>query len=130
MSFVKNPEIQQLSLSDSASCLTSREYRFLENSWATYFSREIFPLIDEDMFAVLYSGNDASRPNTLVNVLFGAAVLQELNCLTDEEINQQFVLIDPQPQEKIRPQGNHEEQIVDQTLPYFHENASPRPRTA
>ena len=99
MSFVKNPEIQQLCLSDSASCLTSREHKFLENSWAMYFSEEIFPLIDEDMFAVLYSDNKASRPNTPVNVLFGAAILQELNCLTDEEINQQFVLIDPQPQE-------------------------------
>ncbi len=66
MAFVLNPsQQQQLSLFDSYENLTEREKKFLEKSWAKYFSDYIFPKIDEKPYAVLYSGKD-SRPNTPV----------------------------------------------------------------
>jgi hypothetical protein len=39
--------------------LTAREKKFLDKSWATYFADYVFPNIDEDLFAVLYSDNPA-----------------------------------------------------------------------
>jgi len=72
MSFKENT-CQQLSFTDSFSGLTSREQKALEKSWANVFADEIFPAIDEQRFAVLYS-DKASRPNTPVNVTVGARV--------------------------------------------------------
>ena len=118
MSFVKNPEVQQLKLSDSTSNLTSREYKFLKNSWAMYFSEEIFPLIDEEMFAVIYSENKASRPNTPVNVLFGAAILQELNCLTDEEIVE-ALMFDVRYQVALHTTSFDEQPLSDKSMQRF-----------
>jgi len=54
MSFAKN-EYQQLTLNDSTSSLTAREFRMLERSWAKQFAEKIFPKIDEEKFSVLYS---------------------------------------------------------------------------
>ena len=118
MSFVKNPKVQQLNLLDSASNLTSREHKFLENSWAMYFSEEIFPLIDENIFAVLYSENKASRPNTPVNVLFGAAILQELNCLNDEEIVE-ALMFDVRYQVALHTTSFAEQPLSDKSMQRF-----------
>lgn len=60
MSFVAN-NTEQLSFFDSINTLTEREKRFLNKSWAKYFSENIFPKIDEQPYAVLYSKKD-SRP--------------------------------------------------------------------
>ncbi len=86
MAFVLNPsQQQQLSLFDSYENLTEREKKFLEKSWAKYFSDYIFPKIDEKPYAVLYSGKD-SRPNTPVNVQIGALLIKELTNLSDDEL--------------------------------------------
>ena len=76
MSFKENT-CQQLSFTDSFTGLTSREQKALEKSWANVFADEIFPAIDEQRFAVLYS-DKASRPNTPVNVTVGALIIKEL----------------------------------------------------
>ena len=76
MSFKEN-SCQQLSFSDSFFVLTAREQKALEKSWAKIFADEIFPAIDEKRFSVLYSEN-ASRPNTPVNVIVGALIIKEL----------------------------------------------------
>jgi hypothetical protein len=47
----------------------------LEASWAGTFYREVFVRIDEKPFAVLYS-DEASRPNTPINVLVGLETLK------------------------------------------------------
>lgn len=47
---------------------------------------EIFPAIDEERFSVLYSENDATRPNTPVNVIVGALIIKELFDYSDDEI--------------------------------------------
>lgn len=64
MVFVKN-KTQQLQLMDSTFNLTERERSFLEKSWAKDFAENIFPRINEEIFAPLYSSN-YSRPNTPV----------------------------------------------------------------
>ena len=85
MSFVENNH-NQISFNDSTLSLTKREQRFLEKSWAKPFAENIFPAIAEEDFAVLYSDNKASRPNTPVNVIIGALILKELLGLTDDEV--------------------------------------------
>jgi hypothetical protein len=84
MSFCKNTS-QQISIFDSLSNLTERERKRLKNSWAEKFSNEIFPLINENRFSVLYSNNHASRPNNPVNVYVGLLMLREIFSQSDEE---------------------------------------------
>jgi len=84
MSFSTNPS-QQLSIFDSTGNLTAREKKLLENSWAMYFSEHIFPAINEQPFAVLYSDRP-SRHNTPINIIIGALILKEIFRLTDQEI--------------------------------------------
>ncbi len=84
MSFVTN-DSQQLSFSDPVFRLSERQKKFLKNSWASYFADYIFPQIDEDAFAPLYS-DVTSRPNTPVNVMVGALILKELNGLSDDDM--------------------------------------------
>lgn len=86
MAFILNPsEQQQLSLFDYYENLTEREKKFLEKSWAKYFSDYIFSKIDEKLYAALYSGK-YSRPNTPVNVQVGALLIKELANLSDDEL--------------------------------------------
>ena len=118
MSFVRNSGTQQMSLTDSTYCLTSREQRFLEKSWATYFAREIFPYIDEDIFSVLYSSNPASRPNTPVNVLVGASIIQELLGLTDDGLLE-GLLFDVRIQVALHTTSFEEQPLSDKSLQRF-----------
>ncbi|MBQ9324993.1 MAG: transposase, partial [Clostridia bacterium] len=67
MSFRTNDSsMRQSSLFDATTWMSDREKRFLEKSWAKVFADEIFPRIDEQLFAPMYSKAD-SRPNTPVN---------------------------------------------------------------
>lgn len=50
--------------------------QLLEDSWAAAFYREVFCRIPELLFAPLYSDDEASRPNTPVNVLMGVEILK------------------------------------------------------
>lgn len=84
MSFFTNPA-QQMSFDDSTFHLTDRERRTLENSWAKPFADEIFPMIDEEPFRVLYC-NDNGAPNTPVNIIIGANIIKELLDLSDAEV--------------------------------------------
>jgi hypothetical protein len=58
----------------------------LEKGWVQDFRDKIFPYINERRFAVLYSKNQASRPNSPVNVIIGLLILKEVMQLTDEEL--------------------------------------------
>ena len=55
----------------------------LENSWASYFYRDVFCKIDEEPFAVFYS-SDNGAPNFPVNVLIGAEIIKHMFDMTDE----------------------------------------------
>jgi len=84
MSFCRNTS-QQINLFDPVFQLTERELKFLKNSWAEQFSKDIFPLINEDRFSVIYSDNPATRPNNPVNVYIGLLMLKEIFTQSDEE---------------------------------------------
>jgi hypothetical protein len=84
MSFCRNTS-QQLSIFDSMTTLTKREEKRLKSSWAETFSKDIFPLINESRFSVLYSDNHASRPNNPVNVFLGLLMLKEIFAQSDGE---------------------------------------------
>ncbi|WP_138314757.1 transposase [Enterococcus faecium] len=85
MAFRTNPS-QQVSLEDRFLLASKREQKFVLNSWAKGFSEIIFPAINEERFAVLYSQDSAYRPNTPINVLVGALMIKELFQMTDEEL--------------------------------------------
>ena len=82
--FVPNAH-QQLSLYDSFRDLPKYLQEYLLNSWAHTFQEVIFPAIDEERFAVLYS-DKGSRPNTPVNIIISCLVIKELFDLTDERL--------------------------------------------
>ena len=90
MAFALNGN-QQLSLNDKFNRLTDREKRMLEESWAKPFAENIFPAINESRFAVLYSSNEATRPNTPINIVLGSMILSEMLGMTDDEIIEAIV---------------------------------------
>src|SRR6056297_2197156 len=82
--FVKN-SYQQLSLYDSFDDMPNYLQDYLRNSWAHTFQKIIFPAINEERFAVLYS-DKGSRPNTPVNIIISSLIIKELFDLTDERL--------------------------------------------
>lgn len=73
-------------LFDSISSMPKYLKKILDKSWAGSFREKIFPYINEERFAILYSDNHATRPNAPVNVLFSLLIIKELLQLTDEEL--------------------------------------------
>lgn len=116
MSYRANPS-QQLSIFDRSLRLTERERKCLEKSWAKVFSDEIFPAIDEERFRVLYSEN-ASRPNTPVNIIVGALIIKELFDLSDDEMVENLML-DIHYQYALRTTSFEEQPLSDKTLSRF-----------
>ena len=116
MSFKEN-KCQQLSFTDSFSGLTAREQRALEKSWAKVFADEIFPSIDEQRFAVLYS-DKASRPNTPVNVIVGALIIKELFDYSDDEMVENLML-DLHLQYALHTTSFEEQPLSDKSLSRF-----------
>ena len=58
----------------------------LRKSWAQAFRDHIFPLINEKRFSVLYSNDNASRPNTPINVIISLLIIKEIFRQNDEEL--------------------------------------------
>lgn len=114
----KTNSAQQLHIDDNINNLTKREQRILNKSWAKEFAERIFPMINENRFAVLYSGNDASRPNTPVNVIIGVLILKELFGMTDDEIMEEL-LFDVRYQYALHTTSFEEQPISDRTLSRF-----------
>lgn len=117
MAFVKNSS-QQLSFEDSTLNLTERSRKYLKNSWAEAFSQLIFPRINEERFAVLYSDNPASRPNTPVNVIVGMLILKEFNNHTDDDLLE-TMLFDIRYQYALHTSSFADQPISDRTLSRF-----------
>lgn len=76
----------QRTLFNSGEQLPKYKQRLLEKGWPKSFHNEVFPYINEENFAVLYSNNEATRPNSPVNVLMGLLIIKEVLQLTDEEL--------------------------------------------
>ena len=116
MSFKENA-YQQLSITDSFTGLTVREQKALEKSWAKIFADELFPAIDEKRFSVLYS-NQASRPNTPVNVIVGALIIKEMFDYSDDEMVENLML-DLHLQYALHTSSFSEQPLSDKTLSRF-----------
>src|SRR5690606_18091164 len=111
---------QQLSLDDNFNQLTDRTKKFILNSWAGAFAKTIFPLITAERFAVLYSSNAFSRPNTPVNIVVAALLLKEMCRLTDDELLLN-ILTDVKYQYALNTTSYLEQPISDRTLSRFRE---------
>lgn len=85
----KNDDHKQQPLFSSLDDLPRKQRERLESSWAVTFYTEFFCRIDEDIFAVLYSGK-ASRPNAPVNVLVGLEVLKSGFGWSDAQLEEQL----------------------------------------
>lgn len=85
MSFKLNNS-QQLTLHDSFINLPAHSQKMLMKSWCRDFAEIVFPAINEERFAVLYSDRKFSRPNTPVNFIVGALILKAEHNLNDDEL--------------------------------------------
>lgn len=109
---------QQLSFTDSASVLTEREQKALENSWAKIFAEDIFPAIDEERFRVLYSTRSQSKFNTPVNICVGALIIKELFQVSDDDIVESLML-DVRYQYALHTTSYNEQPLSDKSLSRF-----------
>ncbi|MEE8816522.1 MAG: hypothetical protein SOH60_08640, partial [Lachnospiraceae bacterium] len=75
--YKSEPMIYQLTLSP-------RAYAELKKGWAGYFRSDVMPLINEDIFAPLYS-DKKSRPGIPVNVLIGLMIIADMQKCTFEQ---------------------------------------------
>ena len=88
--FRKNDQHLQWPLFSSIDSLPTKQQARLEASWAGTFYHELFCRIDEEPFAVLYSDDEASRPNIPVNLLVGFETLKAGFGWSDEEAFDHF----------------------------------------
>ena len=119
MAFRTNPG-QQLSIDDSFERLSPRVQKLIKNSWAHDFATIVFPAINEERFAVLYSDNKASRPITPVNVVVGALMLKEYSDLSDDELVDS-ILCDVRYQYALHTTSYDEQPFSDRTFSRFRE---------
>lgn len=117
MSFCRNTS-QQISIFDSLNNLTKREQKMLKDTWAEKFSNEIFPLINEERFSVLYSNKHASRPNNPANVNIGLLMLKEIFTQSDEECIHSL-MFDLRYQHALRTTSFEEQPISKNSLSNF-----------
>ena len=106
-----------MALDDSTFHLTKRERKALEKSWAKSFADDIFPMIDEEPFRVLYC-EDNGTPNTPVNIIVGACIIKELLDLSDDEIVEGLML-DIRLQYALHTTSFEEQPLSDKSLSRF-----------
>jgi hypothetical protein len=86
----RNNQHKQQSLFGGIEDLPEKQQNRLKASWAETFYDEFFTRIDEDIFAVLYSDDQASRPNAPINVLVGLEVLKSGFGWSDAQLEEQL----------------------------------------
>ena len=106
-----------MTFDDSTFHLTDRERKALEKSWAKPFAEEIFPMINEEPFRVLYC-EDNGTPNTPANIIIGACIIKELLDLSDDEIVEGLML-DIRLQYALHTTSFDEQPLSDKSLSRF-----------
>ena len=119
MAFKAN-DFQQITMDDRFSTLSPRTQKFVLKSWAKDFAEIVFPSIDEERFAVLFSDRSASRPNTPINVTIGALMLKEMLGLSDDELLYS-ICCDIRFQYALHTTSFEEQPISDRTFSRFRE---------
>ena len=122
MAFRTN-ENQQMSIGDNLYNLSDRGMRVLKGSWAEGFANHIFPNLPEEPFSVLYSDNDASKPNVPINIILGLFMLKEQFDLTDEEMVHQL-MFNIQFQYALHTTSFAEQPVNDNTFRRFRNKVS------
>ena len=117
MAFRTN-ENQQMGMNDNLYNLSERGMKMLRGSWAEDFANHIFPNLPEEPFSVLFSDNDASKPNVPINIILGLFMLKEQFDLTDEEMTHQL-LFNIQFQYALHTSSFAEQPINDNTFRRF-----------
>jgi len=117
MSFVAN-QSNQIAFNDRYANLTEREKKAIEKSWARPFAEIIFPAIREERFAELYSANNATRPNTPVNIIIGAMILKEMLGLSDDDVVT-GLMFDVRMQYALHTTSYKEQPLSDRTFSRF-----------
>jgi hypothetical protein len=120
--YKKNKRSQQPLLISDINDLPERSLKYLRNSWADTFRREVFLRIPEDRFAVLYDP-EPSRPNVAVNILVGLDVIKEGFGWSDEELYEHF-LFDLQVRYALGCDNFGEGDFDLRTLYYFRKRVS------
>jgi len=120
--YKKNKRSQQPLLLSDVHALPERSLKYLKNSWAATFRREVFLRIPEDRFAGLYDP-DPSRPNIPVNVLVGLDMIKEGFGWSDEELYEHF-LFDLQVRYALGCDNFGEGDFDLRTLYYFRKRVS------
>jgi hypothetical protein len=69
---------------DTFTSLSQRKQNFILKSWAKPFADIVFPAINEERFRVLYSDNNATRPNAPANICVALEMLREFLGISDE----------------------------------------------
>ena len=115
--FRQNEEHRQQSFFSAENQLPKKLQVRLRESWAETFYRELFCRIDETLFAPLYS-EEASRPNSPVNVLMGAEILKSGFGWSDEELYDE-VCFNLQVRHALGLRELNAEVFVLRTLYYF-----------
>lgn len=111
---------QQLSLMDEFNNLSPRTKKIVENSWAKDFADIVFPAINEERFAVLYSRNKASRSNTPVNFIIGALMIKTMMGQSDDEMLES-ICCDIRYKYALHTTSYEEQPISDRTFSRFRE---------
>lgn len=119
MAFRTN-EFQQMSLTDEFYNLTPRTKRIVEKSWAKDFADIVFPAINEERFAPLYSSNKASRSNTPVNIIVGALMIKAMTGQSDDELFES-ICCDVRYKYALHTTSFEEQPISDRTFSRFRE---------
>ena len=119
MAFRPN-DYQQISINDEFNQLSPRTKKIVEKSWAKDFADIVFPAINEERFAVLYSENKASRSNTPVNFIVGAMMIKVMMGQSDEELLES-ICCDVRYKYALHTTSYEEQPISDRTLSRFRE---------
>ena len=115
--FRQNKDHRQQSFYSAEYQLPKKPRARLRESWAETFYRELFCRIDEKLFAPLYS-EEASRPNSPINVLMGAEILKSGFGWSDEELYDE-VCFNLQVRHALGLRELNAEVFVPRTLYYF-----------
>ncbi len=79
----------QGSLFETSNLIPPAKAKRMKGSWAEQFRTRALRLIDEDLFAPMYS-DVTGRPNRWVETVFGVHILKEMFDLTDDEALEQL----------------------------------------
>ena len=121
MAFRQNDtHIHQTSLFNDFLALSDKKQKLLRESWAATFRNDIIPNINEELFRPLFDEEgSASRPNSPINVLVGASILQVMYGFSEKELMQN-IAFDFRFSYALCLDSINEDAFCDRTLRRFH----------